>query len=242
MSEPTLAEAVNEIQAALEGYTEDCIASDPAAQKALQQAWDLVRGALGLTAGARPWRLLEVLELRRVALLTAARMDDLTDKLPEFYRGAMEADAQLLREAAVQSIKGHDLQCGERLYLDGNLHAVCTQPGGTEHSHNDMDAQQAIEAGLARPASDSDRPHATTPAQDARIDEWPWQDAGIAPFAPHELCSDDRKGVQDQTNNDELVGLVEERSGGIIGYIDRPHVGRITGLLNLAALVVENEQ
>lgn len=186
MIEPTLTEAVNEIQTALEGYTEDCISSDPAAQKALQQAWDLVRARL---PGLKP------------------------------------------------------LRCGERLYLDGNLHAVCTQPGGTEHSHNDLDAQQAIVAGLARPASDSDRPHATTPSQDVALADWPWQDAGLPPFAVHEVMGEDNiADARRWLDMDEMAGLVEERNGGIIGYINRAHVERIVGLLNLAGLVVENEQ
>lgn len=241
MNDPTLIEAVNEIQVALEGYTEDCIASDPAAQKALQQAWDLVRNALGKMVGARQWTLRDVLEMRRVALLTAARMDDLKDKLPEFYQGAMAADAQLLRESANRSVM--QLRCGERLYLGGNLHAVCTQPGGTEHSHNDMDAQQAIDAGLARPVSASDRPHDVSTEQDSMLSAWPWQDAGIAPFSVHDLMANENvSDAKRWLDTGELVGLVEERNGGIIGYVNRAHVDRIAGLLNLAAMAVENEQ
>lgn len=43
MSDPKLTQAVNEVRAALEGYTEDCIASDKGAQRALQKAWDCIR-------------------------------------------------------------------------------------------------------------------------------------------------------------------------------------------------------
>jgi len=178
--------AVEEVQRALEGFTEDCLTNHPEQRVELEAAWLLIR-------------------------------------------------RRLLR------LPSDGLRCGERLYLDGNLHAVCTQPGGVEHTHHDLDAQQAIAAGLARPASDTDRPHAPSEVQNQQVAEWPWQDAGVHPFSPHELGLRDSEGAQDWISNDELVGLSEARPGGIIGYIHRLHADRIAGLLNLAGMVVENE-
>jgi hypothetical protein len=41
------------------------------------------------------------------------------------------------------------MDCGEQLYGEG-MQATCTQPWGTEHTHHDLTAEQAVEAGLAR--------------------------------------------------------------------------------------------
>ena len=39
--------------------------------------------------------------------------------------------------------------CGELLYEDGKLVASCIQPWGTEHSHHDHTALEAIQSGIA---------------------------------------------------------------------------------------------
>lgn len=48
MSDQKLTQALSEVRAALEGYTEECITSDKVAQRSLQQAWDRIRLRLSL--------------------------------------------------------------------------------------------------------------------------------------------------------------------------------------------------
>lgn len=44
--------------------------------------------------------------------------------------------------------------CGERLWRDGRIVAICTHPFGTEHHHEGAD--ESIVAGCARPATAAD--------------------------------------------------------------------------------------
>lgn len=89
MSDPNLEAAVQDVQCALEGYTEDCLTSDPKARWELDASWGIIK------------KRLEVLgRLQPAAVIAAARMDDLNSRLPEFYQGALAADARALREAA----------------------------------------------------------------------------------------------------------------------------------------------
>jgi hypothetical protein len=64
----------------------------------------------------------------------------------------------------------------------------------------------------------------------------------MPPFSEHELDSDNRQDLRTWADRGELVGLVEERNGGIIGYLNRVHAQRIIDLLALAVCVVEEEQ
>lgn len=41
-------------------------------------------------------------------------------------------------------------ECGDKLYENGKLVAVCTQERFTEHSHHDYTASGAVAAGLAK--------------------------------------------------------------------------------------------
>lgn len=59
----------------------------------------------------------------------------------------------------------------------------------------------------------------------------------ILPFSSMEMHPDNTEDAMQWFEKDEMVALVDESQGGIIGYVHRAHADRIAALLNVAALV-----
>ena len=66
---------------------------------------------------------------------------------------------------------------------------------------------------------------------------------GENPFSCHELMDDvNVSDLQKWVDGDEMGGLVDEATGGIIGYVNLAHLDRIVGLLNAAAVNAKAEE
>lgn len=60
---------------------------------------------------------------------------------------------------------------------------------------------------------------------------------GDHPFTTAELVDEGMKqAVRNWLDADNLVGIVDESQGGIIGYVNAAHADRIAALLNAATL------
>lgn len=75
----------------------------------------------------------------------------------------------------------------------------------------------------------------TSEKQDKEIGE-KWS-GGDHPFQNHSVPDDEnKKDMLKWAIDDELLPLVDDSAGGIIGYIHHTHIDRIVGLLNWAAM------
>lgn len=53
-----------------------------------------------------------------------------------------------------------------------------------------------------------------------------------ANFSYQDLDEDNVNDLQKWVGNNDLWGLIDEKEGGIIGYINHGHIDRIAGILN----------
>ena len=77
------------------------------------------------------------------------------------------------------------------------------------------------------------KPLATTPKQDEAVAR---HFDGDTPYSPLEMDDANKMDAVRWLASDDLIALVEEANGGIIGYINRQHADRIVAILNVASL------
>lgn len=67
-----------------------------------------------------------------------------------------------------------------------------------------------------------------------------WHETEEPPFTRHDFMDDDLvlNVIRDLVTNENMIFLVDESAGGVVGCIHSKHVDRIIGLLNLAGYVI----